>query len=194
MSTFPLLFRPLFRLLFRFSDRKLKAHIADIDSKLTGQIHGVDNLLEERMNQALFGITQLENKIYNDALDLITCGPEVAGLSVQKYLADMLNLLGASKPRVTIFGFGFFEVKLDPVDISAPIESYDKAKKLMQLRLDGLAESDDAREIINIYGEMPRVARLTACHYSEDNLLQLRLTRDQYEFKRKHRAWTQLIT
>lgn len=171
-------------------DRRVANQLSSIDEILTRQIQGTSEEISSILEQTTNEVLKIETQLYLHTMDIITCAVPIAGHDIKVLLADSLNLLGASKPRIELFGVTLLSTKIEAVDIKEPIDAYDEAVRLSEDKLKLLIESDSAKKILNIYASLPRLAEKTACHYK--NIIDgpiYRLLKDQMRYNNKYNAW-----
>ncbi|PBB39596.1 hypothetical protein CK221_01890 [Mesorhizobium sp. WSM3868] len=187
-------------LMLRDLKKSLDASGREVDKNIRDYLGSADLIIQKTFERgdltitaALAQLSDLEGKIMADAGKLIQCSAATTFDQMQTALARSLNTLGESRPRFVIFGFEFGAVEVTPLDITNPIESYERLKVAAFRRLDSLEPSSEAKIVEFIYGDMQRVAELTKCHYEAENELRLRLQRDIYEYRRLHQVWAGLV-
>ena len=174
----------------RVVDANIRDYLTEIDDTINGAIGSADHVV----SNALIKISSIEKDFFNHSNQLVKCSVELTSTEIINTLTEMLNTVGATKPRFLLFGFiKIGEVELTAQDISSPIEGYYLAQDKAKERLASLQETDLARKVEAIYGDMEQLAHDTKCHYESKNYLQVRLTKDIYEYRRLHRVWAGLV-
>ncbi len=173
----------------RVVDTNIRDYLSEIDDTIDGAIGGADQVV----SNALTKISSIEADFFEHSNQLVKCSVVVTSEEVKNTLSEMLNTIGETKPRFELFGFKIGEVQLTAQDIIKPIDGYFLAQDKAKERLASLEETDLARTVEAIYGQMEQTAYDTKCHYQPENFLQVRLTKDIYEYRRLHQVWAGLV-
>lgn len=122
--------------------------------------------------------------------DLVRCSTEESSVILRNALSEALNNLGKRKPRLVLFGWVVISAEIEPQDIKSPIESFRELEQLYKERLLNVKETDHPSAITDVYADVARLARLTACNYHKDSTTWLDLY-DGYELEniRRQQSW-----
>jgi hypothetical protein len=176
----------------RFYLAQIDKTISDTRESITAnldQVAQITDQVAQITNDAFVQISGLEQKLFFHTRELVKCTSEIMSKSVQDTLAEMLNDLGERKPRLVLFGKTILEAKIDPSDITNPIESFRRVKSAYDDKLADIKPTDHASKITDVYGEMQRLADLGRCHYKSDNDLFGQLYWYELEYNRLGRSW-----
>lgn len=140
-------------------------------------------------DNAVLQLSRLEKTMVQDAGDLIKCSTQTTLFQIQTTMAESLNQLGERKPRLEIFGWTILSAKIDPVDITNPMQTFRKIRAIYQAKLDAIGPDSHPHDITDIYGEMQRLADLSRCHYKADTGLFEELYWTEINYNRMERPW-----
>lgn len=181
------------------TDRDIRDYLSEIDSiarLITESIEQTGQRAENTLLELAARAEALEERIYQDAIDIVyrvQCASEVfATDSLKRALADAVNTLRAADPNFTFFGLRVAGTEIEPIDIPDPDIAYRAVKQQRQARLANLTATDDAYIIVSTYLNLARLARLTQCHYIDQNQ-SIIFVRDYLEFERLNKPWTEIL-
>lgn len=178
------------------TDEDIRDYLSQVDSMVESfneTVTTAGKQMETSLAVLANEVKELENQVYKDAIDLIWRAQCAATVLIEetakKALADMLNKLKESKPKIIVFGMTIGEAEIGEMDILDPDLVY-RAVKQNRLKFlnDTLTKHSDAYSIKSTYLNLSRLAKLTQCHYIGQGL-EMDFIRERYEFERLAAPW-----
>lgn len=166
--------------------------------------------VQDIVNDALSGLSLLENKAVNDMNNLeqqinydanqflynLSCEAETTlNDSLQRAWDNMINQLGNSRPGISIFGFRLFNIgPTVTVSILDPDKSYWtlKEKVLTGLRTNQ-KEDSLAYNILSAYQNLERTAKLTVCYYKGQPEFRKKFIQEANNLEIMTLEWTSVV-
>jgi hypothetical protein len=178
------------------------------DNQIKERIEQVRGIMHELLTQALTGTSvvieqatqsmlALEQRVNADALNLIyraRCALQDTMIEGRRAFALTLHDVIRANPGITIGGIRLTNLVANPVEISDPDQAYQGIRdaRMSYLRSRSINDQTKAYEIVSVYANLERMARLTLCSYLDQNVSSIWL-REINEMGRLAAPWTVVV-
>jgi polyhydroxyalkanoate synthesis regulator phasin len=173
------------------------AHAQDRLKQIRSILEGVIGKSKEAIDRALTELSELENKVNNDAVNLLyrgQCLAEVAATDqAQRAYLELIKNIRKSGFGLQILGIKVVDVVLQDVEITDPDLAWRSTRDALFKKLNSqINDSSDAYEILSGYQNLERGARFTRCHY-QDQVLAIRMTREINQLEIISGPWVNIV-
>ena len=107
--------------------------------------------------------------------------------------SEALATIAKSQPTGTIFGFPFFKLRFQKVDIQEPDKAYYASRSEALANLDRtVSDGTNAYEILSTYANLESLAEATRCYYL-DKPNEITFVREQIHLEVEQIPWTTVV-
>ena len=181
------------------TDADVRDYLNQIEQIAAQTVQGVEASSLVVLQQAERSALALERQIYTDFRDLIfqieCAGDRVLLSTLQQSLANAINLIRRSSPKLRIMGITIAEGVVEPVDVVNPDLAYSSVKRARLKSILGsgaMTAEDDPYVFVSAYANIARLARQSRCHYVDAPDVAALFTGEIREMNRLIRPWIEL--
>ena len=183
--------------------------VANADTRTKLRLEQVREIMRDIMQQALAGTSstinlassrmqELEQKVNLDAIDLLyraQCSAQDTLVNGRQSFANVLGDLRRANFSFKILGFIVVNTTTNEIAISDPDKAY---WSLRDARISALHKTltpnSHAYEIVSMYANLQRMARLTLCSYLDQPAFRQIIMREINENERHAAPWATVVT
>lgn len=188
---------------------QLDALIANADTRTKARLEQTRDIMRDVLQQALTGaqatvdlassrMQELEQRVNLDAINLLyraQCSVQDTLVNGRRAFADVLGDIRRADPGIKVFGIRIINLSTNEVEVSDPDKAYWNLRdaRIAELRKSLTAKSR-AYEILSVYANLQRMARLTLCSYLDQPSFGQIMVREINENERHMSPWATVVT